>query len=241
MSKVAEELNKLKELREEELKYKFSLSELIADYEKEKAEYEEKLEILTTKTSELAAKITSQTKRKLNAIKEEISAKEYLKKQSEARLSELENKISEREDDTTLYIQEQCNRMVDEFMKYIKQNANEIGNQIKKTFIIRTVSKKVDDRYGPYYIPTGNIGISDKNEEQSHIVKSEGFCFPNELYTTKRDGYYDNITCYNTEWYNEYFKKFASTLLKTLQENFDSCDFKLTINKSQKTFTLELV
>lgn len=218
-----------------------AVSESIADLEKKKAGYEEKLKILITKTSELAAKITRQTERELNAIKEAISEKEERKKKYETRLSELEKKISEREDDTTLYIQEQCNRMVDEFMKYIKQNADGIGNQIKKTFIIRSVSKKVDDRYGPYYIPTGNVGISDESEEQSLIVKSEGFYFPNELYTTKRDGYYDNITCYTTKWYDEYFKKFAYILLKTLQVNFDSCDFELTINKSHKTLTLELV
>lgn len=240
MSKVAAELEKLKEERTEVEKDILAFTTAIINLKKTEAEYQEKLNVLGTKTSELAAKITAKTQRDLNAIKEAISEKETIKNKKEAYSREIEKKISEREDDTTLYIQEQCNLMVEEFMKYIKRNAEEIGNQIKKTFVIKSVSIKIDDRYGPYYTPTGNVGIYNKSDEHLYITKSEGFYFENILCTCER-GEYDNITCSCTEWYKEYLKKFSSIFLKTLEEKFDSRDFKLSINKPHKTFTLELV
>lgn len=240
MSKVAEELTKLIREKEELRKNISDFTEVIKNLEKDRKEFEEKLKALKTKKSGLAKDIIKTVEIRLRDINYEIRGKEQVKAKWEVSLSEVENKISERKEDTTLYIQEQCERMFNSFMEHIRLNAEDIGYEIKKVFVISTISKKEEDRYGSFYIPTGNIGIYDDNKEEPPIVQSEGFYFKNNLYTLERDSY-DAVTCTCTEWYNEYFKKFVSILLKTFEEKFDSCDFKLTINKPKKTFTLELV
>lgn len=240
MSKAAEELTKLIG-EEEELRKKIStFTQRNKDLEKDRKEIEEKLKVLKTKNSKLAKQIIETLEMGLSDIHHEIRVNEQVLANFKVSLNEIENKILERKEDTTLYIKEQSELMFNLFMKYLRQYAEDIGYEIKKVFVISTISKKEEDRYGAYYIPTGNIGIYVKNKEEPPIAQSEGFYFKNNLYTLERDSY-DAVTCTYTEWYNEYFKKFVSILLNTFEEKFDSRDFKLTINKPKKSFTLELV
>ena len=240
MSKVAEELIKLKEKREVVRKNIEDLIAPIKSLKKQKSECEEKIKVLKTKKSGLAKMLIQDLEKELKQLNKTINFKEEEKTKLEVSLNEIENKIHEREDDTTLYIQEQSNLIVDQFMTFIKNNLREIGMAMKKDYTIEGIIKRVDDRYGDYLIPTGNVGIFESGKREI-IAQSEGFYFKNNLYTLNRDDDYEYVKCQVTKWYEEYLEKFVSILLKTLEEKFDYYDFKLTINKPQKSFTLELV
>lgn len=146
MSKVAEELTKLFK-EEEELRNNISdFTAKIKNLEKDRKEFEEKLEVLKSKNSALAKDIIKTLEIGLRDINHEITGKEQVKAKWEISLREIENKILERKEDTTLYIQEQCERMFNFFMDYLRLNAEDIGYEIKKVFVISTISKKEEDR-----------------------------------------------------------------------------------------------
>lgn len=214
------------------------ISSLLDDLNFEQEPIAEKVEILKNRTSTLAKTLLERTQQELDAINQEITI--ALKKQAniERDLTETELKISERENSLTFYIQEQANRMVSEFLKYVGEHLEDIGSEITKKYRIIEVTKHQPDRYGSYNIPTGNIGILD-SDNTSPIVISSDFYFKNPLYSLHR-GDYDIMICKDTEWYEEYRQKFIAIILETLKKNYNYGEFfKLIIDTSG--FTLDLM
>lgn len=198
-------------------------------------------ESLVGRTSSLAQTLLGKTQGELDAQNQKISSAEKKKAELQITLDENENAISERENNTTLYIQEQSKLIVFEFLRYLKTHSEEIGLELKKTYRVMEVLKYEDDRYGGCYCPTGHVGIYD-NSTKTFIAQSKDFYFKNVLCTFKR-GDLDDLHCHFTDWYKEYRSRFISEVIETLKKDYYDYSydesFSLTITDSE--FTLELV
>lgn len=235
---IEQELISLKEkreyLREKIAEFSSKLEELDAI----KIPLEEKFEILKQKTSPLAEKITKEVNKKLEDVVGKIIIFSHEKNEFQKKLEEVEKNISSRENDPSLYIHEQAEIIISEFLNYVSEHSEEIGNEIKKTYSFKDVKELIQDRYSDYHTPTGEVGIYD-GITKSFIIKSKNFYFKENLYTIKRDEY-DEVICTSTKWYNDYLNEFISVLLKTLKEKYNYSEiFELTIKPN--SFTIELL
>lgn len=198
-------------------------------------------ESLDGRTSSLAQTLLKKTQSELDAKNQEISLAEKKKAELQIALDQNEKAISDRENNTVLYIQEQSKLIVLEFLRYLKTHSEEIGIELKKTYRIMEVLEYENDRYGGCYTPTGHVGIYDISTK-TFIAKSKDFYFKNLLCTYER-GELDELHCHFTGWYKEYRSRFISEIIETLKKDYYyySYDetFSLTITDSE--FTLELV
>ena len=234
---VKQELEELINRRKELENWLKPITTGLAEMYSERNSLGEKVEKLRNRTSNLAKELLEETKEKLSVINQSIADGEESKAEFEEKIAEVNNEISKRIDFTDLYIKEQSEAMTKSFLEYIKVNSESIGNEISKTFKVSAITYFKDDRYGGCHVPTGNIGIFEENKIES-IISSTDFYFKGLIAKVER-GEYDELVCSYTDWFKEYLKKFKATFLETLNNQFSSENFNLTIDNPN--FTLELV
>jgi len=235
---VKQEILDLKEAREGLRKELDDVTSTFTSLYNSKLLLEQKVENLRTRSSPLAKSLLEKAQKNLDALTLEVDAVQEQKAQLEQALAENQKNISEREEDFSLYIQEQSNMMISTFLEYLKEHSEEIGLELKKTYGFIPVTSYENDRYGGCYVPTGNFGIYDKSTK-SFVVSSSNFYFGKVLYTFSR-GTYDELICHHSNWYKQYESRFVSVFLDTLANHYNYGEtFKLTFNGCD--FTLELV
>lgn len=235
---VAEDLKNLKfrqkNLQEQSNQIRANLAELY----KRRDFLKEQIEQLKAKTSQIARRIEKGVKEELCALEDKIEQDEAKKEQKDRKLQEINSAIAERENETSIYIEEQVKRMVQIVLAYIKDYEYDIGRDLRREFSIHAEEAVVQERYGDYNIPTGKIIIHD--EKRGPITATCDFYFKQELYTISREPNLEYVIVHQTEWYQKYFENFVQTFLKTLEKQYsNSKELKLTIRESG--FTLELV
>ena len=235
---VKQELLDLKEAREGLRKELEDVNSTFTSLYNSKLLLEQKVESLRTRTSALAKSLLEKAQKDLDALTLEVDAVQEQKTQLEQALEENQKNISEREEDFSLYIQEQSNMMVSTFLEYLKSHSEEIGLELRKTYSFIPVTSYQKDRYGGCHVPTGNFGIYDTTTK-TFVISSSNFYFGKVLYTFSR-GTYDELICHTSNWYKQYKSRFVSVFLDTLAEHYNyGKTFKLTFNG--RDFTLELV
>lgn len=202
---------------------------------------EEKRRELEGRTSTLAQKLQHANKIDLALKEKSILEKEKVLRDMEAELQKIQEGIDARENDTTLYIQEQVHLMVPQFLEWIAKNKEAIGYDIKRCFRVGGVTRQEVNRYSEYYYPIGNIGIfADKQKtNEVPIICSSDFYFQQACCDIE-EAEYNSVIVKLTDWYTTYARNFIEALLKELEASYNlSEELKLTIISPD--FTLELV
>ena len=235
---VAEELKNLK-FTQKTLKAQLNqICKNLAELYKKREILKRKVELLKSKTSQLARIVEKGVKEELEALEDKIGQNEAERERIDKKLHETNVAIAERENETSIYIEEQVKRMVPIVLAYIKDYEYDIGRDFQREFSIHAEEVVVQERYGDYNIPTGNIIIHD--EKRGPITVTWDFYFKQELYTISREPNLECVIVHQTKWYQKYFENFVQTFLKTLEKQYsNSKELKLTIRECG--FTLELV
>ena len=228
--------------REDALNEELSaLQHKIDDVEAEKNTLIKKQTEFSSRTSSLAKKLLLEVKGNLSIVEHDLAVSLAEKERIENELAKISQMISERMDGISFYIEEQVSQMVHAFFHYVNNHFEELGSNIITTFHPKEELRTVQDRYGDYQVPTGNVGIFCANGGQiSCIAISKDFYFKDTLYTIKRNENYDCIRCTYTGWFNAYLKSFYLALVNTINKNFPFYD-NFTFTTDFPDFTLELV
>lgn len=240
---VKTELERLRRQKEELEKGKRQIQRRLDEElcPQEKA-LQKKEEELSKRTSPLAQKIQVEVKQKFAEVKQRIDAESEALGKVMAQLQDIQAQIDVRENDTALYIQEQVNRMVENFLWWIDNNKEAIGYDITRSFIVAGVTSRINGREGSDDYPTGEVGVFEKGEK-SHgralaIVLSQDFYFNQNCYEAECSGY--GSIPKQTQWYTQYLKDFTAAFLQKLEESYNlGEELELTIKSPE--FTLELV
>ena len=192
------------ESRKEERK---ELAERLKECERELRYQQSRLKNLDKKNDQLKGResLLAQTLRKRN--NDEIAILQTLINSNNKTIADLRNKINEidtfinsRMSDTQFYIDEQVSWMVQGLLEYIRDNFEELGENIKTTFCI---AEERDENGAP----TGKISISLCPKGDKVLFTSDDFYFTEPLYTVeKTTGIRDNLI--DTKWFKSYFKNF---------------------------------
>lgn len=140
------------------------------------------------------------------------------------------------------YIEEQVAKMVVKFNKHVQLNENKLGVQISTRFVLKANVKlrKYSENIS-YDVPTGDIGIYI-DEAERPIISSKDFPFNwMELYTESKLGSCCIPGVEDTVWFENYKKDFCNSFFEHLKNKFDNVAFKLTIDRKDNSFTLNLV
>lgn len=174
---VKTELERLKKKKEELEKDKRMLEKALDELISQKTALQRKEEELSQRKSPLAHTLQAQNQKKLDEVLEKIVVKSLENARVEKELQEIQEGIDARENDTTLYIQEQVQLMVPQFLEWVVKNKAAIGYDITRSFYIAGVvawNRAFDvDCY------TGDVGIFDKGDYPAveTIICSENFYF----------------------------------------------------------------
>lgn len=243
---VKQDLERLHEERQLLIKKKMAAEDVRDSLYEQKKALTEKKQALSGKNSPLARTLKEKNQNEANALNEQIEEQRKTVSQLSKALMENRAKIDKREKDTALYIQEQVDRMVSEFLKWAKVHLEEIGSEISKPFYIFGITKPCyNECDGKYYGYTGNIGIFEatREEDGSHgtpITFSIDFYFEQKLYHIGYDR--KNPIAITENWYNQYVSDFATAFLKKLSDVYDlSENLRLILYKNSYEFVLELV
>lgn len=196
---------------------------------------------LSKKTSTLAKKLQEDNRQKFEEAKQITNTAREALEEVMAQLQEIQAQIDARENDTTLYIQEQVNRMVEDFLWWAENNKEAIGYDITRSFVIAGITRTSKGSSWEYDYPTGEVGIFEKGEKSHEreraIVASYDFYFSQSCYELKNSR---TTIAVQTQWYTQYLKDFTAAFLQKLEESYNlGEDLKLTIKSPE--FTLELV
>ena len=144
--------------------------------------------------------------------------------------------------DPKTYIEEQVAKMVVKFNKHVQLNEGKLGLQITTRFVLKAnVRKASSTKSYSYDIPTGDMGIYIEDATKP-IIASKDFPFTwMELYIERERGWYCLTCAEETVWFEYYKETFANMFFECLQKKFDNVAFKLTIDRKDNSFTLNLV
>lgn len=240
---VKTELERLKK-QKEDLEKERSLRQNRLDEEllPQEKNLQKKGEELSKRTSPLAQTLQAKNQKELEEIQQSIKRERKYLAGVEQELQDTQARIDARENDATLYIQEQAKLMVESFLWWVENNKEAIGYDITRSFIVAGVTSRINGREGPDDYPTGEVGVFEKGEK-SHgralaIVLSQDFYFNQNCYEVESSGY--GAFAKQTQWYTQYLKDFIAAFLKKLEESYNlGEELKLTIKNPE--FTLELV
>ena len=198
--------NELITLKQEKEELEKRLSEICSTLDNlydQKRPIVQRVEALSTRTSSLAQTLLEKAQEELEKVNQKIVSAKTSKNEVSKELDEIDQNISEREDDFSLYIKEQAPIMISTFIEYIRSHLEDIGAEIQKKYIIKEVSEDIGGRFSTLNVPTGIIGIYDESKK-SFIVVSKDFYFDYELYTIIDSRCYSELKCSETEWYTNY-------------------------------------
>ncbi len=181
------------------------------------------IENFEARKSSLAQQLAEDCKAELNELDANISCTQKEQSDLQQSLNEVEEKIIESEQHTTLYIQEQVDQMIPKVLTYIQNHWKEVGRSIKKSFYIKDKEE---------YFNTAVIGIYDEN---ICITRTQDYYFHKLLYEQVSKNHSEK-----TNWYKKYLEDFQNAFYKKLKESWPYEEtFNLTFEGT--TFTLELV
>lgn len=184
-------------------------------------------------TSPLAKKLSKSTTAQLKELKSK--KKETLKKieQISTEILKVDDMLKEKSFDYYDYIVNQVEFITNQFIKYVAEHEEEIGRQIYKTYFVNNV-KNFSEVWNAYE-PTIYFGICDASN--NYIALSRDFIMTQVLCTFKKTG--EGTICNEEEWFTNYKDLFISLLLESLEKNFKSENFELSIDSP--SITLKLV
>jgi len=220
---VKAELARFKEQKENLQKNLAYVTSRLDNMYAQRDDLSKEVEEFESRKSSLAQQLAEDCKAELSELDANISCAQKEQSGLQQSLNEVEEKILVREQDTTLYIQEQVERMIPEVLEYIQNHWKEIGRNIRRTFSIKDLERD------PY---TAIIQIRD---EDTLIVATEYYYFRKLLYEQVSKNHSEK-----TSWYVTYLCDFQNAFYKKLKESWPYEEtFNLTFEGT--TFTLELV
>lgn len=220
---IKAELARFKEQKENLQKRLAYVTSSLDNMYAQRDDLSKEVEEFESRKSSLAQQLAEDCKAELSELDANISCTQKEQSDLQQSLNEVEEKIIEREQHTTLYIQEQVDQMIPKVLNYIKNHWKEIGRSIKKSFYIK-------DREESVY--TAVIGIYDEN---ICITQTQNYYFHKLLSSQVSKNHSQE-----TSWYITYLCDFRNAFYQKLKESWPYEEtFNLTFEGT--TFTLELV
>ena len=231
---IKEELEKLREeqyqlekkIKEEEYKKSVEIKNL--------QETQESLSKFIDKKSELAKKIYEEFYQKSKEIEDKIKRINEKIKKLQNENEPIKNRIHELCTDKSLYIKEQVDYLILEFMNYVEENERRLGEKIINKFTIKPcrVSRSMKSCH---YKHNGLFEIEEDGLKRIAITKD--YCFDDGIRSYTDDGY-----CVLSDWYKKYENDFIKSFLESLKNSFHSKNFKVVdVNNRLGEFTIELI
>lgn len=194
-------------------------------------EYEdlcEKARKLQFKQSRLAKGLLEYIQQKMDELHKEIteqsSKEEVLKLQMHEKMTELEKL-----EDPTEFIQEQAEKLVEDFSAYVEKHSMEIGLDFERTYWIRNTNHS---NWHLYHSRGTHISILDISNATTVAEMSNDF-YCNKKLVESGNKY--------TEWFINYINAFESKIMELLKsKNKFSNTFRVEIS-SKDTFKLVLI
>ena len=186
------------------------------------------------KNSKIAKKIYEELYQETMKSKENIKRiEEYIKKCKNKHLT-IKSRIDELCYDTSLYINEQVNYLILEFMNYVKKNEIRLGKNIINEFRIESCKYCVGKVPYHYMEPDGYFEIEQGSER---VAVTKDYYFNNEIIVGHTDW-----DCVLSDWYKKYENDFIKSFLKSLKKDFYSENFKVVdVDDRLGKFTIELI
>ena len=235
---VKTELERLKKQKEKLEQDRRKLQEALEGLLSQETVLQRKGEELSPKKSSLAQTLQAKNQKELEEKQQEIAVKRAEVEELMQELQEIQDGIDERENDTTLYIQEQVHLMVPQFLEWVAKNKEDIGYDITRSFYVAGVVAWNNAYDVDCY--TGDVGIFDEGDYPAveTIVCSKNFYFKQLRYQAEEGDNGWNVK--KTDWYAKYLDDFTKALLEELEASYNlGEELKLTI--ASPSFTLELV
>lgn len=186
------------------------------------------------KNSKIAKKIYEELYQETMKSKENIKRiEEYIKKCKNKHLT-IKSRIDELCYDTSLYINEQVNYLILEFMNYVKKNEIRLDKNIINEFRIESCKYCVGKVPYHYMEPDGYFEIEQGSER---VAITKDYYFNNEIIVGHTDW-----DCVLSDLYKKYENDFIKSFLKSLKKDFYSENFKVVdVDDRLGKFTIELI
>ena len=231
---IKEELEKLRKEKEQ------LENEIEKENDKKESEMrslqqiEQRLIQFEGRKSEVAKKIykelyqeSKKSKYNIKRIDEKIEKckKEYLS---------IKSRIDELRYDTSLYIKEQVNYLILEFMSYVEKNEIRLGKNIINEFRIWPCEYCVGRVPYQYMEPDGRFLIKQDNER---VAITKDYYFNNRIIVGHTDW-----NCVLSDWYKKYENDFIKSFFESLRKDFYSENFEVVdVDERLRKFTIELI
>lgn len=214
-----------KKIEEEEYKKSVEIKNL--------QETQESLSKFKDKKSELAKKIYEEFYQKSKEIEDKLKRINKKIKEFKNEIVHIKNRIHELCTDRSLYIKEQVDYLILEFMNYVEENERRLGEKIINKFTIKPCRVSISEN-SCYYKPNGLFEI---DEGLKRIAITKDYFFDDDIISYTDDGYdYDELS----DEYKKYENDFIKSFLESLKNSFHSENFKVVNNRLGK-FTIELI
>lgn len=238
---IKTELKQFKKDKEEWEKEKRIMEKALFELLLQETNLQTKGEKLSSKKSSLAQTLQAKNQKELEEVKRKIAGKRECIAEVQGKLQRTQGEIDARENDTTLYIQEQVHLMVPKFLEWVEKNKEAIGDDITRSFYIKGVVAWNNAYDVDCY--TGDVGIfeesKDPEEKFTCIVSSADFYF-NQTCNIVEDDQRCGRIVKKTDWYAQYLADFTKALLEDLELLYNLGE-ELQLTIESPNFTLELV
>lgn len=186
------------------------------------------------KKSEIAKKIYEELYQKSKEYKDNIKRIEEKIEKCKNECLPIKSRIDELCYDTSLYIKEQVNYLILEFMSYVKKNEVRLGKNIINEFKIRACKHCVGKVPYHYMEPDGHFEI-EQDDERVAITKD--YYFNNRIIVGHTDW-----NCILSDWYKKYENDFIKYFFESFKNDFYSENFKVVdVDDRLGIFTIELI
>lgn len=227
--------NELTILRERQRTIDGIIHAISVELAEEEAKHEalsRRVEQLSQRKSELAIKLCEEQKSELQQQAQRVNEVKAKMTRHQEEDSTNRAKIKAYLEDTSFYISEQVDLLVQAFLGYVSEHEAEFGRNVTSKFSIEE-SKRV---LGYAMVPDGYFVIK-YNEDI--IFKSKDYYFEriicNEVYNVG----WEDRRMVMSDWYVQYAEDFKKVFMATLSEKFESENFTLVFDGN--LFMLELI
>ena len=231
---IKEELEKLRK-EQEQLERKIEKENDKKESEmRSLQQIEQRLIQFEGKKSKIAKKIYEELYQESKESKDNIKKIEEKIEKGKNKCLTIKSKIEELCNDTSLYINEQVNYLIFEFMSYVKKNEVRLGKNIINEFRIGACKYCVGKVPYHYMEPDGHFEI-EQDDERVAITKD--YYFNNRIIIGHNDW-----DCILSDWYKKYENDFIKAFFESLKKEFYSENFKVVdVDDRLGKFTIELI
>lgn len=231
---IKEELEKLRK-EQEQLERKIEKENDKKESEmRSLQQIEQRLIQFEGKKSKIAKKIYEELYQESKESKDNIKKIEEKIEKGKNKCLTIKSKIEELCNDTSLYINEQVNYLIFEFMSYVKKNEVRLGKNIINEFRIGACKYCVGKVPYHYMEPDGHFEI-EQDDERVAITKD--YYFNNRIIIGHNDW-----ECILSDWYKKYENDFIKSFFESLKNDFYSENFKVAdVDDRLGKFTIELI